>query len=97
MCLLIFLLLDVEKRDNPVCHFVTPLDGTVDSDMHRPAEVSVHLQCKCWHHHLDNSSRPLPVASAGYRESMLEDQDSNSHKRIPQVENILQEKGVLFK
>ncbi|CAG08439.1 unnamed protein product, partial [Tetraodon nigroviridis] len=33
---------DVEKRDNPVCHFVTPLDGTVDSDIHRPAELQKH-------------------------------------------------------
>lgn len=49
MWLLIFLPPDVEKRDNPVCHFVTPLDGTVDSDIHRPAEVSVRLQCKCLH------------------------------------------------
>lgn len=30
----------VEKRDNPVCHFVTPLDGTMDLDIHRPAEAT---------------------------------------------------------
>lgn len=30
---------DLEKRANPVCHFVTPLDGTMDSGVHRPAEV----------------------------------------------------------
>uniref|UniRef100_H3DEG2 MLX interacting protein n=1 Tax=Tetraodon nigroviridis TaxID=99883 RepID=H3DEG2_TETNG len=35
----------VEKRDNPVCHFVTPLDGTVDSDIHRPAEAT---ESQCW-------------------------------------------------
>ncbi|XP_017269345.1 MLX-interacting protein isoform X2 [Kryptolebias marmoratus] len=29
----------VEKRGNPVCHFVTPLDGNMDSDVHRPAEA----------------------------------------------------------
>lgn len=82
MWVLIFLPPDVEKRDNPVCHFVTPLDGTVDSDIHPPAEVSAHLQCKGLHlHHvcefvfLDASSHPLPVASTGYRESVLEDQD----------------------
>ncbi|XP_028270088.1 MLX-interacting protein isoform X2 [Parambassis ranga] len=28
----------VEKRQNPVCHFVTPLDGNMDLDVHRPAE-----------------------------------------------------------
>lgn len=31
--------LDVEKRENPVCHFATPLDGSMDSDVHRPTEV----------------------------------------------------------
>lgn len=30
---------DVEKRQNPVCHFVTPLDGNMDSGVHRPTEV----------------------------------------------------------
>lgn len=38
---MIFLSPDVEKRDNPVCHFVTPLDGNVDADINPPAEVSV--------------------------------------------------------
>lgn len=32
---------DVEKRQNPVCHFVTPLDGNMDSGVHRPTEVSM--------------------------------------------------------
>ncbi|XP_068559745.1 MLX-interacting protein isoform X1 [Cebidichthys violaceus] len=30
----------VEKRENPVCHFATPLDGTMDLYVHRPAEGS---------------------------------------------------------
>lgn len=38
---MIFISPDVEKRDNPVCHFVTPLDGNVDADINPPAEVSV--------------------------------------------------------
>ncbi|XP_028313406.1 MLX-interacting protein isoform X2 [Gouania willdenowi] len=29
----------VERRENPVCHFVTPLDGHMDLDVHRPAEA----------------------------------------------------------
>lgn len=37
----------VEKRENPVCHFVTPLDGTMDLDVHRPAEA-VATEGKCW-------------------------------------------------
>lgn len=30
---------DLEKRKNPVCHFVTPLDGSADVDEHRRPEV----------------------------------------------------------
>ncbi|KAB0400264.1 hypothetical protein E2I00_018274, partial [Balaenoptera physalus] len=30
---------DLEKRKNPVCHFVTPLDGSVEVDEHRRPEV----------------------------------------------------------
>uniref|UniRef100_A0A668AQJ9 MLX interacting protein n=1 Tax=Myripristis murdjan TaxID=586833 RepID=A0A668AQJ9_9TELE len=37
----------VEKRENPVCHFVTPLDGTMDSEVHRPAEV-IATEGKYW-------------------------------------------------
>ncbi|XP_035021761.2 MLX-interacting protein isoform X2 [Hippoglossus stenolepis] len=37
----------VEKRDNPVCHFVTPLDGSMELDVHRPAEANA-TEGKCW-------------------------------------------------
>ncbi|KAM9546751.1 MLX-interacting protein-like isoform 1-T1 [Salvelinus alpinus] len=37
----------VEKRENPVCHFVTPLDGTVDMEDHRSAEA-IATEGKYW-------------------------------------------------
>ncbi|CAJ1068176.1 MLX-interacting protein isoform X1 [Xyrichtys novacula] len=37
----------VARRANPVCHFVTPLDGTMDLDINRPAEATV-AEGKCW-------------------------------------------------
>ncbi|XP_074493953.1 MLX-interacting protein isoform X1 [Sebastes fasciatus] len=37
----------VERRENPVCHFATPLDGNMDMDVHRPAEGS-GSDGKCW-------------------------------------------------
>uniref|UniRef100_A0A1A7WZ79 MLX interacting protein n=1 Tax=Iconisemion striatum TaxID=60296 RepID=A0A1A7WZ79_9TELE len=42
----------VEKRENPVCHFVTPLDGNIDSDVNRPAEV-VATDGKCWRRRIE--------------------------------------------
>lgn len=40
-----FLPSDVERRENPVCHFVTPLDGNMDSEVHRSSEVKIE---KCF-------------------------------------------------
>ncbi|XP_041083745.1 MLX-interacting protein-like isoform X2 [Polyodon spathula] len=37
----------VEKRDNPVCHFVTPLDGSVDMEDHRRPEA-IATEGKYW-------------------------------------------------
>ncbi|XP_041079122.1 MLX-interacting protein-like isoform X2 [Polyodon spathula] len=37
----------VEKRDNPVCHFVTPLDGSVDVEDHRRPEA-IATEGKYW-------------------------------------------------
>ncbi|XP_030630935.1 MLX-interacting protein [Chanos chanos] len=37
----------VEKRENPVCHFDTPLDGTMHSEVHRLAEA-VATEGKYW-------------------------------------------------
>uniref|UniRef100_A0A3P8W2K4 MLX interacting protein n=1 Tax=Cynoglossus semilaevis TaxID=244447 RepID=A0A3P8W2K4_CYNSE len=36
----------VERRKNPVCHFVTPLDGNTDLDVHRPEGIVTEE--KCW-------------------------------------------------
>ncbi|XP_034068355.1 MLX-interacting protein isoform X4 [Gymnodraco acuticeps] len=36
----------VERRENPVCHFATPLDGTMDLDVHRPTE-GIATEGKC--------------------------------------------------
>ncbi|XP_067083858.1 MLX-interacting protein isoform X1 [Osmerus mordax] len=37
----------VEKRENPVCHFVTPLDGNIDMEDNRPAEA-IATEGKYW-------------------------------------------------
>lgn len=42
----------VEKRQNPVCHFVTPLDGSIEFDVHRPAEA-VANEGRCWRRRIE--------------------------------------------
>ncbi|XP_034728732.1 MLX-interacting protein isoform X3 [Etheostoma cragini] len=37
----------VEKRENPVCHFATPLEGSMDLDVQRPVEGST-TEGICW-------------------------------------------------
>ncbi|XP_068617040.1 MLX-interacting protein [Brachionichthys hirsutus] len=37
----------VEKRNNPVCHFLTPLDGSMELDIHRPTEAA-STDLRCW-------------------------------------------------
>ncbi|XP_051923055.1 MLX-interacting protein isoform X2 [Hippocampus zosterae] len=37
----------VERRQNPVCHFVTPLDGNIDLEAHRSSEM-ITTEGKCW-------------------------------------------------
>ncbi|XP_076006909.1 MLX-interacting protein [Genypterus blacodes] len=37
----------VERRENPVCHFVTPLEGNIDPEVHRSSEA-VPTEGKCW-------------------------------------------------
>ncbi|KAG5840226.1 hypothetical protein ANANG_G00186580 [Anguilla anguilla] len=37
----------VEKRENPVCHFVTPLEGSITSEEHRQAET-IATEGKYW-------------------------------------------------
>ncbi|KAM4710422.1 MLX-interacting protein isoform 2-T2 [Discoglossus pictus] len=37
----------IEKRQNPVCHFVTPLDSTIDFDEHRRPEA-IATEGKYW-------------------------------------------------
>lgn len=42
----------VEKRQNPVCHFVTPLDGSIELDIHRPAEAIAN-EGRCWRRRIE--------------------------------------------
>ncbi|KAG5835056.1 hypothetical protein ANANG_G00268050 [Anguilla anguilla] len=42
----------VERRKNPICHFVTPLDGSIETeDQRRPEAIST--ETKCWKRGVD--------------------------------------------
>ncbi|MGH0165580.1 UNVERIFIED_CONTAM: hypothetical protein FKN15_011296 [Acipenser sinensis] len=49
---------DVERRDNPVCHFVTPLDGSVDMEDHRRPEDD---EVGAWRANRKGRDTPVPM------------------------------------
>ncbi|MGH0165094.1 UNVERIFIED_CONTAM: hypothetical protein FKN15_058645 [Acipenser sinensis] len=48
----------VERRDNPVCHFVTPLDGSVDMEDHRRPEDD---EVGAWRANRKGRDTPVPM------------------------------------
>ncbi|KAG9487701.1 hypothetical protein GDO78_007478 [Eleutherodactylus coqui] len=46
-CMTLAYRVDIEKRQNPVCHFVTPLDASIDFDEHRRPEA-IATEGKYW-------------------------------------------------
>ncbi|XP_077378677.1 MLX-interacting protein isoform X2 [Festucalex cinctus] len=46
----------VERRQNPVCHFVTPLDGNIDLEAHRTSEM-ITTEGKCWKRRIEIVTR----------------------------------------
>uniref|UniRef100_A0A3Q0R0K2 Cilia and flagella associated protein 251 n=1 Tax=Amphilophus citrinellus TaxID=61819 RepID=A0A3Q0R0K2_AMPCI len=59
----------VEKRQNPVCHFVTPLDGTLDLDVHRPEGIAA--EGKCWKRRIEIVIREYHKWRTYFKKRML--------------------------
>ncbi|XP_008292648.1 MLX-interacting protein-like isoform X4 [Stegastes partitus] len=67
----------VEKRENPVCHFVTPLDGTMDLDVHRPAEA-LATEGKCWKRRIEIVIREYHKWRTYFKKRKHKDDDLSS-------------------
>ncbi|XP_056275449.1 MLX-interacting protein isoform X2 [Pseudoliparis swirei] len=66
----------VEKRENPVCHFATPLDGSMDVDVHRPAEVSA-TDGICWKRRIEIVIREYHKWRAYFKKRLQKHQDDD--------------------
>ncbi|XP_058230731.1 MLX-interacting protein isoform X2 [Hemibagrus wyckioides] len=67
----------VEKRENPVCHFVTPLDGTMDSGVHRPAEA-IATEGKYWKRRIEIVLREYHKWRTYFKKRKHKDDDLSS-------------------
>ncbi|XP_041756981.1 MLX-interacting protein-like isoform X4 [Coregonus clupeaformis] len=67
----------VEKRENPVCHFVTPLDGTMDMEDHRPAEA-IATEGKYWKRRIEIVIREYHKWRTYFKKRKHKDDDLSS-------------------
>uniref|UniRef100_A0A672JUQ1 BHLH domain-containing protein n=1 Tax=Salarias fasciatus TaxID=181472 RepID=A0A672JUQ1_SALFA len=66
----------VERRENPVCHFVTPLDGNMDLDVHRPAEA-IATEGKCWKRRIEIVIREYHKWRAYFKKRLQKHKDED--------------------
>ncbi|XP_033828925.1 MLX-interacting protein isoform X2 [Periophthalmus magnuspinnatus] len=72
----------VEKRQNPVCHFVTPLDGSIELDIHRPAEAITN-EGKCWKRRIEIVIREYHKWRTYFKKRKHKDEDLSSLLKDP--------------
>ncbi|XP_051278466.1 MLX-interacting protein isoform X2 [Dicentrarchus labrax] len=73
----------VERRENPVCHFVTPLDGNMDLDIHRPAEATA-TEGKCWKRRIEIVIREYHKWRTYFKKRKHKDEDLSSLLKGPE-------------
>ncbi|XP_041642818.1 MLX-interacting protein isoform X2 [Cheilinus undulatus] len=86
----------VARRENPVCHFVTPLDGTMDMDINRTSEAMA-AEGKCWKRRIEIVIREYHKWRTYFKKrlhkhkdddlsSLLKDEDTAA-RRLPRKNN----------
>ncbi|XP_012586572.1 PREDICTED: MLX-interacting protein [Condylura cristata] len=78
----------LEKRKNPVCHFVTPLDGSVDVDEHRRPEA-VATEGKYWRSRIEIVLREYHKWRAYFKKRLQQHRDED-------LSSLAQDDDVLY-
>ncbi|XP_046872729.1 MLX-interacting protein isoform X2 [Hypomesus transpacificus] len=73
----------VEKRENPVCHFVTPLDGNIDMEDNRPAEA-IATEGKYWKRRIEIVIREYHKWRTYFKKRKHKDDDLSSLLKGPE-------------
>lgn len=83
----------VEKRQNPVCHFVTPLDGSIELDVHRPAEVIAN-EGRCWRRRIEIVIREYHKWRTYFKKRLQKHKDEDLSSLLKDPEEQLSLFGV---
>ncbi|XP_011803890.1 PREDICTED: MLX-interacting protein [Colobus angolensis palliatus] len=78
----------LEKRKNPVCHFVTPLDGSVDVDEHRRPEA-ITTEGKYWKSRIEIVIREYHKWRTYFKKRLQQHKDED-------LSSLVQDDDVLY-
>ncbi|XP_075391155.1 MLX-interacting protein isoform X3 [Tenrec ecaudatus] len=78
----------LEKRKNPVCHFVTPLDGSVDADEHRRPEA-ISTEGKYWKSRIEIVIREYHKWRTYFKKRLQQHKDEDLSSLAQQDEDML--------
>ncbi|XP_056601864.1 MLX-interacting protein isoform X2 [Triplophysa dalaica] len=78
----------VEKRQNPVCHFVTPLDGNMDSGVHRPTEA-IATEGKYWKRRIEIVIREYHKWRTYFKKRLQKHKDEDLSSLLTEAEEQL--------
>ncbi|XP_047236787.1 MLX-interacting protein isoform X2 [Girardinichthys multiradiatus] len=85
----------VEKRGNPVCHFVTPLDGNMESDVHSAAEA-VASDTKNWKRRIEIVIREYHKWRTYFKKRLQKHKDDDLSSLLKGPEEQLSLFGEVF-
>ncbi|XP_016040445.2 MLX-interacting protein isoform X1 [Erinaceus europaeus] len=78
----------LEKRKNPVCHFVTPLDGSVDVDEHRRPEA-ITTEGKYWKSRIEIVIREYHKWRTYFKKRLQQHKDEDLSSLAQQDDDML--------
>ncbi|NXG24881.1 MLXIP protein, partial [Grallaria varia] len=81
----------LEKRKNPVCHFVTPLDGSVDVDEHRRPEA-IATEGKYWKRTIEVVIREYHKWRAYFKKRLQKHKDEDLSSLVRDDDMVLWQK-----
>ncbi|NWV73804.1 MLXIP protein, partial [Dasyornis broadbenti] len=81
----------LEKRKNPVCHFVTPLDGSVDVDEHRRPEA-IATEGKYWKRRIEIVIREYHKWRAYFKKRLQKHKDEDLSSLVRDDDVVLWQK-----
>ncbi|XP_077571219.1 MLX-interacting protein isoform X3 [Stigmatopora nigra] len=77
----------VERRQNPVCHFVTPLEGNIDLEAHRTSEM-ITTEGKCWKRRIEVVIREYHKWRTYFKKRLQKHKDDDLSSLLKDEESV---------